>query len=887
MTRIYLNSHITISVKLLTLMILILLSLISGLFGYQNTMAEVYNETNIPKSYDYILEYNGPMSINTALGLIQTRFNNNEKNVFSIGLSNGVYQESVFSVLMDNSSLYSDLHVSIVGLGTSVQLPGDNFIYADSGDIYFSMVNLSISGGSRGIESLYNTETDAMMHLTMDNCVVFNNSGIYSGTDINMDGTGIYSEGPAMITFCEIYNNVGVPYWHPGIGNNDEFFSKGGGIAVKNDTDIEAVIQNCYIHNNTAIAGGGIFATGSGSILIKNNSIKYNSRNYDIWDDLPMQGGSGEGIFCYKCDDLTLQDNIISNQIASSVVMGGTVPLELGTGMTIESCGSSAETDSVLIENNTIMDNGDCVGMRIRSASEETEVRNNLSCYNKAGIYTDNCDLGMLTVSYNCTYQNWNGYNYLFNGYGIITEHDNYIFDPKVDSQYSPIWNAILISPLIDAGDPALCDPDETPSDIGAVRTGDHEYEEYAMPYGNSTNIRWMSYPVLNRITGGYTTNCNFFEPIVNPLVLDWVEWKEEDDQQIKMYFDAFDLVNGNYGVTSPVGYKVMLKSSVVDEITISTTGHIQSPTTVINLFQYLAGTTTPNENWLGYFLPESTTPAQAFSAVWDYLTYIQTQTWSMSKTASGIWKSTSANPTLNYGDMVIVKATQDCSFMWNNSQPVDPKSIKSPQNFIYTELPEYTPLYIEFEEDKALELPSEIGLYVNGVCKGATVVEGPDAQICAYLEGNEQITPENSELIFWYETKDPYQNRVSCRLDSGTLDRNQDYGNLFYSFGVNGQTGMEQVIPTTSLAQNHPNPFNPSTMISYELAEDGPVCLEVYNMKGQKVAILVNTSLPAGRHSIAWNGTDRYGRTVASGIYHYRLTTNGQSINRKMLLMK
>ena len=90
-----------------------------------------------------------------------------------------------------------------------------------------------------------------------------------------------------------------------------------------------------------------------------------------------------------------------------------------------------------------------------------------------------------------------------------------------------------------------------------------------------------------------------------------------------------------------------------------------------------------------------------------------------------------------------------------------------------------------------------------------------------------------------------------------------------------------------TELLSNYPNPFNPSTMISFDIKNDGPVRLEVFNLKGQKVTTLVDEDKTSGRYQVAWNGTDTQGRDVGTGIYFYRLTTNDTSSTRKMLLMK
>ena len=89
------------------------------------------------------------------------------------------------------------------------------------------------------------------------------------------------------------------------------------------------------------------------------------------------------------------------------------------------------------------------------------------------------------------------------------------------------------------------------------------------------------------------------------------------------------------------------------------------------------------------------------------------------------------------------------------------------------------------------------------------------------------------------------------------------------------------------SLEQNMPNPFNPSTVIGYELPEAGPVRLAVYNLLGQEVRVLVNETRDAGSFTATWDGTDALGRRVASGIYLYRIQAGSFSASRRMLLLK
>jgi len=90
-----------------------------------------------------------------------------------------------------------------------------------------------------------------------------------------------------------------------------------------------------------------------------------------------------------------------------------------------------------------------------------------------------------------------------------------------------------------------------------------------------------------------------------------------------------------------------------------------------------------------------------------------------------------------------------------------------------------------------------------------------------------------------------------------------------------------------TALRANYPNPFNPSTTIAFDTHKDGRVVIDIFNIKGQKVKALVNDVRQAGSHKIVWNGQDDFGRDVSSGIYFYRMQTEGYAATRKMLLMK
>ena len=90
-----------------------------------------------------------------------------------------------------------------------------------------------------------------------------------------------------------------------------------------------------------------------------------------------------------------------------------------------------------------------------------------------------------------------------------------------------------------------------------------------------------------------------------------------------------------------------------------------------------------------------------------------------------------------------------------------------------------------------------------------------------------------------------------------------------------------------TLLAQNTPNPFNPSTTIRFTLADGGDTELQVFDVRGNNIKRLVAGSLAAGDHSVTWDGTDENGQRVPSGVYFYRLTSGAYEGLQRMLLLK
>ena len=93
-----------------------------------------------------------------------------------------------------------------------------------------------------------------------------------------------------------------------------------------------------------------------------------------------------------------------------------------------------------------------------------------------------------------------------------------------------------------------------------------------------------------------------------------------------------------------------------------------------------------------------------------------------------------------------------------------------------------------------------------------------------------------------------------------------------------NGLTNPESY----DLAQNYPNPFNPTTIIKYQIPEDGIVSLKIYDILGKEIKTLVNEHKPTGRYEINFDASN-----LASGVYIYRIQINDFTSVKKMILLR
>ena len=97
----------------------------------------------------------------------------------------------------------------------------------------------------------------------------------------------------------------------------------------------------------------------------------------------------------------------------------------------------------------------------------------------------------------------------------------------------------------------------------------------------------------------------------------------------------------------------------------------------------------------------------------------------------------------------------------------------------------------------------------------------------------------------------------------------------------------LSQIPSEFALGQNYPNPFNPITRLDYLLPRRSDVSIRVYNMLGQEIITLLRQEQPYGKYSVSWNGLDKSGKQVASGVYFTELRAGSIRKTRKMLLLK
>lgn len=673
-------------------------------------------------------------------------------------------------------------------------------------------------------------------------------------------------------------------------------FNKGGAILI--DNNASPIIEECYfggygwvIWGEEFGVGGAIYSNGAATIK---NCIFEDIFTYDMVGGVCIAAKNGvtiencmflntsteatvggqrsvdNGSCVYILPSSTSEINI------SNCIFEGNVNVDGFGGCSIHIDDDPNNTDINIVNNNFIDETGNSYGIIYFGDNSGTTILKNCIFSDLTSYWTIYLDNGAdINFDYCLTYQ--------AGTYLGITPGSNCILNtnPQLNvSTYQPLWTSSVKSPCIDSGDPSIMDDDDTPSDIGAICATEHRIDEISLPSPNQdSGWKWLSFPSLDVVYDDADIAENVLADILNPNILDYVL---NQDYSINWNGEEWENINEEFARTEGFKFKML----AADELEVI--GFKIADNTPVSL------TGEDEDNWIGYWLEDTQSVSDAFSDYWDgeNIHYIQHQYWTATYYMDTWWYQCQGghSPTISYGEMVNIHCNDNItSFRWDNSTPEEQRMmIPETEYYTFEEQANYTPIYVTLDETN---LPQEIGAFINGDCVGASIVTEQLCQLNAYTEST---SPGNIELELYYGSRSSISPvRLSNYNCQNTLEPNCIQRQInttvkpeawFVTLGGNSQT-INSIKKLT--LDNYPNPFNPTTTISYNIPHEGKVFLEIYNIKGQLVKQLVSGSQPEGYYEVNWNGRDGNDKIVSSGLYFYKLKTEDKIISKKMLLLK
>ncbi|MDA3813033.1 MAG: T9SS type A sorting domain-containing protein [Candidatus Cloacimonetes bacterium] len=420
-----------------------------------------------------------------------------------------------------------------------------------------------------------------------------------------------------------------------------------------------------------------------------------------------------------------------------------------------------------------------------------------------------------------------------------------------------------------------------------------------------TSGVTWSSYP---RLTQQYTFNGDSYEQVYwNPLLqtpgllqltsggdptideFKRIDGKRNEEMYIRYVNNIFEDHLFDNKLFRHEGYKIEV--AVGADPTVLIVDGDRLP-----LDHVIAGSMTPGEyHWLGFWLPQTQNMIESFGDFWQYVAKVQSEEWFYSPAIM----QRGGNPlypvaisaeglTLEYGKTYLVLFNEEVDdFYWTDSGATEePEKKAEPENFTYTEKADY-------EAIDVFNIPpsvTEIGVFEDEVCVGAVVVEDTCAQILVYSDSaNRDPIPFTFEIVTGRGFSTPIKdylvlNQMTGEFESSVIiSGRQGYS----SIKLGEQEEPENIVARPILLGNYPNPFNPTTKISFSLPSEEDIVLTIYNIKGQKVKTLYSGTADKGEHTVIWEGKDTNNKLVSSGIYFYKLKTNNEELTRKMLMMK
>ncbi|MCK9617304.1 MAG: T9SS type A sorting domain-containing protein [Lentimicrobiaceae bacterium] len=397
---------------------------------------------------------------------------------------------------------------------------------------------------------------------------------------------------------------------------------------------------------------------------------------------------------------------------------------------------------------------------------------------------------------------------------------------------------------------------------------------------------KWLSFPRLQR-TGNDPVNAQNLLSTITPFPegINFLGWNNPGDYGTWLNYDQITNWTSYYlnTIQSTLGYKIYTTDSDHRKSILPTPGTVLDAGTSVTIYSN-------HDNWIGYFLPNSQMPADAFGTVMmNKLKMIKTQNWTMAK-VNGVWIGTSGIVPFKYGDMVVVNYEDHLfpytTFAWQLASEAEDTEMAKAENFTYTETSDYVPIYVEVDSADQVK---EIAAYVDGVCVGAAVAGDTLVEVNAYIS---DTVPAGCdiELVKYYGTKSTLSyvkdywvyNPVTFSKEKRKLKTGGKADYYMVSF-KNKEVMTFTDKPSLTC---YPNPFRTMLTFNYTLPYETNVTLNIYNLNGALVSTLVSGRQSKGSFGINWDGTNN-GTQLPNGIYIARLTTGKDILQSKITLIK
>ena len=476
-------------------------------------------------------------------------------------------------------------------------------------------------------------------------------------------------------------------------------------------------------------------------------------------------------------------------------------------------------------------------------------------------------------------------------------------YDHTRDDSYYFINNNI--TPYIDPYQNKIYLPNGGHSNVSVV--GFEANEQLTLnPVNNETNesFTWLSFP---RLTSNNATPVNSvlggdnIQPNQPPTI-----YYQEGSQLINLplnsqtntnfitnnyNYNNWSSTNGLNNCQSTLGYKLSLlyNTNPDQSVKLYLHGNVLSPSASINT---LYGN--DKENWIGYWLYQEQSPFDAIDDdVLDELTEIKAQNWFCYKDwymgqqnpqwICGVGKGVNI-PSLNYGDMVILKSNNNISnFQWQSGNKQSFSEIKSATEYYqYEEEADYTAYLIETD---TANRPDEIGAFIGNTCIGASkvlssdtlvLIRGYDTDTTGTVYFVEYFNAQKSSrpAIKEYYVKNNYQNGWQKR----TIDAKEKESHYLVSFKP--KKIVKSVNNDNSLALKvYPNPARNSITVEYITTGNKNTAIEIFNITGKRI-VNRRERQPIGLHSSIINT-----RNFRNSIYLLRLTTGDQTAVKRFVV--